>query len=109
LLQFITATTSTTSYPGTQSTQTQEIQQQPTVAIKEPPTTTSKFRDIRQPPTKRRNDQPEPTFEPDSVVVPGKTFLHHNSQFANQQNLTKLCEQERPLQMKTIDMICAQK
>ncbi len=74
LLQFITATTSTTSYPGTQTTQTQEMEQPPAAVAKDPPATASKFREIRQPPTKRRNDQPEPAVEQDSVVVPGKIF-----------------------------------
>jgi hypothetical protein len=83
LLQFITATTSTTSYPGTQSTQTQEMQQTPTITAKEPPMTASKFREIRQPPPKRRNDQPEAAIDQDSVVVPGKIFFHQNSPSAN--------------------------
>ena len=79
-VQFITATTSTTSYPGTQTTQTQDVEPPP-VAAKEQPVTTSKFREIRQPPAKRRNEQPESTAE-QCVVVPGNLLLNDRRVYA---------------------------
>jgi len=103
MLQFITATTSTTSYPGTQTTQTQEMEQPPAAVAKEPPATASKFREIRQPPTKRRNDQPEPAVEQDSVVIPGKTFLNQE-QIREWAITDKLCEQVLLLR-KTTEVI----
>jgi hypothetical protein len=56
----------------------------PAVAAKDPAACASKFREIRQPPVKRRNDQPEPAVDQDSVVVPGKISI---SFFKQQQDV----------------------
>jgi hypothetical protein len=52
----------------------------------EPAANTSKFREVRQPPAKRRNDEPEPAVEQELVVVPGKPFAYLDEIMENFEN-----------------------